>query len=628
MKKLLCIILALIISVSAFPAVLAADAGDGKVEISFKVGDSTLLINGSPVTVETPYVAGDGTTLVPLRVITEAFGAKVTWEGETQSVYLEYPDVNITLKIGSREVIVNTHSETLPVAPELSASGVTMVPLRFISETFGAVVSYDNDTKSITVVKDTVQESATIGSGTINDKPRVGDSFYGWSMNTPAGMMMTNRRFDGTYTIFTDESGAILSVYIFKPDDDLDFDTDYSKVREVYSSNYTLTQADKFTDEFGNPKMHFKARTKEIYEDFITTLKDGLFYDVTLTVPLDSENIPVLTAIVDSFTLSFGDAASTHDLSTVENGYRLFTDDEFKVSFKVPAECSLDEESGAVNKFYFSGPKDSHTRVSLSVYSKSETVTSALLSARDNAFQRAYSGPEFVSVSNVFNYEQPIGDNAFYYVIETKSLPGGDYEARDIFFEKGYYVYNLTIGFPKGKDSIVSTVVDSFKAEELDKNVIGMLLETEYDRKSTYTSSAGNWTMQLPVLWQEVGTPTADSAIYIHKLTGDIFSLTSTTIPDMRAAEKEEFVTEYFDSVRRKTFDGLVQRSTYNTYGKNGLYSYTGYIDNDNGRVYVTLYLFFSRNRMYQFALHTDAYTYNCQTAKDVEEILTSFDIS
>ena len=37
-----------------------------------------LKINGIETEVETPYVTENNTTLVPLRVITEAFGAKLT----------------------------------------------------------------------------------------------------------------------------------------------------------------------------------------------------------------------------------------------------------------------------------------------------------------------------------------------------------------------------------------------------------------------------------------------------------------------------------------------------------------------------------------------------------------------
>ena len=71
-KKILSVILAAALSLSTLA--FAAEE-NSKVEISFKVGDSILSINGAKTEVETPYIAGAGTTLVPLRVITESFAA-------------------------------------------------------------------------------------------------------------------------------------------------------------------------------------------------------------------------------------------------------------------------------------------------------------------------------------------------------------------------------------------------------------------------------------------------------------------------------------------------------------------------------------------------------------------------
>ena len=72
------------------------------VEISFKVGDSTLNINGEDVTVETPYVVGEGVTLVPVRVITEAFGAEVDWDGNERKVTLTTDEKKIELWKGKK----------------------------------------------------------------------------------------------------------------------------------------------------------------------------------------------------------------------------------------------------------------------------------------------------------------------------------------------------------------------------------------------------------------------------------------------------------------------------------------------------------------------------------------------
>lgn len=71
------------VSVPAEPArgaITVSTVDNVETEITFRIGDDTLRINGKDVTVVAPYEE-DGTTLVPLRVISEAFDAKVDWEG-------------------------------------------------------------------------------------------------------------------------------------------------------------------------------------------------------------------------------------------------------------------------------------------------------------------------------------------------------------------------------------------------------------------------------------------------------------------------------------------------------------------------------------------------------------------
>lgn len=135
--------------------VLPEVESDNKVSVSFCVGDSILSINGKDVELETaPYVAGTGVTLVPLRVISEAFGAEVNWDGDTKTVTVNYGDTEIKVVIGSNTATVDGDiAFELEVAPELSETGNTMVPLRFISEKLGATVGYDEATAGITVEK-------------------------------------------------------------------------------------------------------------------------------------------------------------------------------------------------------------------------------------------------------------------------------------------------------------------------------------------------------------------------------------------------------------------------------------------------------------------------------------------
>lgn len=122
-----------------------------KVSVSFKVGDSVLNINGVNTEVEKPYVVGTGVTLVPIRVISEAFGAEVIWDGETKTVTVIDGTTTVVIQIDNKTATVNGEEKTLEGAPELTEAGFTMIPLRFISENLGATVSYDDATAAISV---------------------------------------------------------------------------------------------------------------------------------------------------------------------------------------------------------------------------------------------------------------------------------------------------------------------------------------------------------------------------------------------------------------------------------------------------------------------------------------------
>ncbi len=125
---------------------------NGKVSISFELGDSVLNINGTEIEVEKPYVVGIGITLVPLRVISEAFGAEVDWDGDTKTVSVDYDNKSIKLQIDIKTAVIDGDIDyELEEAPQLTENGFTMVPLRFISESLGADVNYDEETKGITV---------------------------------------------------------------------------------------------------------------------------------------------------------------------------------------------------------------------------------------------------------------------------------------------------------------------------------------------------------------------------------------------------------------------------------------------------------------------------------------------
>ena len=124
---------------------------EGDMEIMYKDGtikETTapavvLYINGDAA-VGADAVIKNGTTLVPLRVISERFGANIAWDGATKTVVINNADTSIKCTIGDSAVIVNGERRETTNPAEIIDS-LTYVPLRAISTAFGAEVGYVGD---------------------------------------------------------------------------------------------------------------------------------------------------------------------------------------------------------------------------------------------------------------------------------------------------------------------------------------------------------------------------------------------------------------------------------------------------------------------------------------------------
>lgn len=122
-------------------------------EIVLTIGSLQALINNQPYTLEAePFIdpAADR-TLVPIRFISEGLGAKVDWNPLVQQVTIEDGGKAIVLTIGSKSVLVDGVQQVIDCAPLVVSPGRTFVPLRFVSETLGAAVDYDNVTRQIRI---------------------------------------------------------------------------------------------------------------------------------------------------------------------------------------------------------------------------------------------------------------------------------------------------------------------------------------------------------------------------------------------------------------------------------------------------------------------------------------------
>jgi len=113
-------------------------------------GPIRVLINASPLVLEVAPVIQNGRTLVPMRAIFEALGARVHWDQATSTVTAYRRERAIVLTIGSTTAWVNGPPVQLAVPPVI-VEGRTMVPLRFVAEALGAEVAWQDDPPTVTI---------------------------------------------------------------------------------------------------------------------------------------------------------------------------------------------------------------------------------------------------------------------------------------------------------------------------------------------------------------------------------------------------------------------------------------------------------------------------------------------
>ena len=118
----------------------AAEAGK---TIKLQIGSRIVNVDNEAVIYDAAPVIRNDRTLVPIRIITEALGGKVDWNGATKEVTLSINDKEIKMTIGKT-------LEKYGVAPVI-IDGRTFVPVRFVADELGANVAWDDATKTVTI---------------------------------------------------------------------------------------------------------------------------------------------------------------------------------------------------------------------------------------------------------------------------------------------------------------------------------------------------------------------------------------------------------------------------------------------------------------------------------------------
>lgn len=315
--------------------------------LTVQSGSSTASVNGISYTIAKPQMK-QGVLMVPLGVFKKAFGSEIRLEGENRVRLLQGAH-NIVLVIGSKTAWIDGKKVQLPVEPTM-ISGTLMVPLRPVAAGIGGKVSSAQGKLTISLIVTDKEEKLDQNQiHNANGKTRIGNSYYGWSIQYPSWMMIGGATNDESGSVFYDATGRYY----------LEVHASSQKAKQTPDDllERLLTEV---TDS-GDIVLHQETVSKGTvpYARVISRDTDGvlwenrLYYDKEHVYELyfaDSEAVHYKdmnqhAGLLDSFRTSYpaGDKA-IKDISSVVAGLRWTVIEEYGIMLGVPAGWEIDNK--------------------------------------------------------------------------------------------------------------------------------------------------------------------------------------------------------------------------------------------------------------------------------------------
>lgn len=520
MKKLIITICILNLFFVCFSSI--GFAANWNTVIKLKPGENFITINSDRVVVEKSFVE-KGVTMVPIRAITEGFGAQVEWNSGDNSIGIINNNTTIKLFVGKSAAVVNGVRKTLDCPPEV-IKNTTMVPLRFLSENFSAYVDYNSKTSQITVV---------IPYGDYNkrfryiSKGKIGDSFYGWSVMYPAGCTVVDKDPSGkSILVKNQDEGYYYYIYNVKADmvknenDLLEELMSYVDNEKILSKSFIDVKGQKWAD------MVLESED-EIYE-YRAAVKNGRMYQMHFYASR-KEDFTGLTKgkefkdILDSYDLNYvGNTQDVRDVNEIKDGLYTYRDDVYGWTINLLPGLSLDIKKSENNREIIdeNGAEEGLTcGVSFSSVDSGETLSSYV----DGKVSELYEDINKDYFKMLTIQETKAGAVPAKKVVCELSMGDSSYVMYDLYLISGKYKYNVyLLGrselFTDVNSKIYDTMIQSFVPITSDK--FGRIVNSASllrGQTTEFVNDEFNWSCKYPALWDIKGEENSSTVVISDK---------------------------------------------------------------------------------------------------------------
>lgn len=131
---------------------------DGSTAIQLYLGKSGFGVNGQSFNMDTSPILLENRFLLPVRYVAEPLGAAAAWDQQEQKVTVTLDNTVIELWVDQNVARINGVNTMIDpnnpnVKPVIVPPGRTMLPLRFLAETLGCEVVWDEKLQQATLTK-------------------------------------------------------------------------------------------------------------------------------------------------------------------------------------------------------------------------------------------------------------------------------------------------------------------------------------------------------------------------------------------------------------------------------------------------------------------------------------------
>ncbi|MCX6083669.1 MAG: BMP family ABC transporter substrate-binding protein [Caldiserica bacterium] len=169
------------------------------------IGKVDYMLNGTTKKGDQAPVITDSRTFVPIRLVSEAFGADVNYDAATKKVAVLLGATSFEFIIGQKAVKINGDAVLMDAAAYISKAGRTLIPIRFISEKSGLNVAWNATAHTVTITSK-APLTTTVKIGLVTDVGGRGDQSFNDSAMRGLETWAAKKSYvkGGGYTAMTD----------------------------------------------------------------------------------------------------------------------------------------------------------------------------------------------------------------------------------------------------------------------------------------------------------------------------------------------------------------------------------------------------------------------------------------